>query len=617
MGNSGGMLERTKDKVPTRENGFSPLEEYAAIGDGRSVAVIALDGSIDWWCSPNMDSLPLFDKLLDSKEGGYFFIKPATDYTVSRQYRDNSNVLETTFKTSDGEAKFTESLNSGTAGRLPWCELARRVEGVTGSIKFNVEFKPSRRENTVSPWMQDNVNGSVVHVGNLLAMLRLSKDIEKCEIDFNEQALRTTLTTHQGSKSMVALLATDGEPLAVPSIEQIDNRIEVSDFAWRNWAKNLNYEGTFKKHVIRSSLSLKLLLYSPSGAIAAAATTSLPEKIGSDKNFDYRYAWVRDACMTIKAFLHAGALEESKAAFTWLTGVMRRNGKQMNVCYTLDGELVPDEKYPEVEGYKESQPVRKGNNANKQFQSCMYGDILECAYLFINAGHVVDIETARLLSELANQCADRWRSKDSGIWELHELQNYTHSKMACWLALDRAIKLAKDKHLEPTWVPRWTRERDRIRQYIDENCWCEAKQSYTFYAGTDKLDASLLLIARVGFDDDNERMKATYKAINKELSRGRLLYRYSGMDKEEGCFIACSFWMVEALAATGDIDEAVKVMEELTNLLDCNLGLLTEMVDPDTKEALGNFPQGLSHLSLVFAANAITEVQNGGDNIEK
>ncbi|KAL0480014.1 trehalase [Acrasis kona] len=318
--------------------------------------------------------------------------------------------------------------------------------------------------------------------------------------------------------------------------------------------------------------------------------------------------------MTIKSFLHAGALEESKASFTWLTRVMRSNGEEMRACYTLTGKLVPDEKYPEMEGYMQSLPIRKGNHANNQFQLSMYGDIMECAYLFIKAGHVVDIETGRLLSELTNQCADRWRSKDSGIWELQELQNYTFSKMACWLALNRAIQLADEGHLEPTWIPRWTRERDRIRKWVDQHCWCDSKQAYTFYPGTDRLDAAILLVARVGFDNDGDRMKSTCRAIVKELGRGPLLYRYSGMEKEEGCFIACSFWMVEALVAFKQVDEAIQLFQQLIKSLDRHLGLLTEMVDPDTMSALGNFPQGLSHLSLIFAANAITEATTGNDD---
>jgi GH15 family glucan-1,4-alpha-glucosidase len=616
MGNteSYDTFEKRTDRKPERKNGFACLEDYAAVGDGRSVALIAADGCVDWWCVPTMDSEALFDTLLDPEEGGYFSLTPRGDYVISRQYKENSNVLETTFKTSSGGvAKVTESLNSGHAGRLPWCELARRVEGISGHVEFDIILRPSRRDDSVSPWIQENTNGDVIHVGDLLATLRHTDDIT--DIRREDQTMTATLKTKPNSKSVLGLLCTDGDPLAMAPIEQIDERIDASDFAWRQWSKNLKYDGKHKKHVVRSALSLKFLLYSPSGAIAAAATTSLPERIGGDKNWDYRYAWVRDICLTIKAFLSAGALEESKAAFTWLTRVMRKNKCQMKVCYTLDGNLVPDEKYSKASGYKNSLPVRIGNKANNQFQLSMYGDILECATLFIKAGHVIDIHTARLLSELANQCADRWRNKDSGIWELEEEQHYTFSKIGCWLALKRAVDLAKDGHIEPTWIPRWSRERDRIREWIDENCWSESKQSYTFYAGTDRLDAAVLLTARVAFNDNGDRMRSTCNAVRKELGRGPFLYRYSGAEIEEGCFIACSFWLVEALVGLKELKEAEDVMAQLMKMLDCNLGLLNEMIDPDTMKGLGNFPQGLSHLSLVLAANTLTDAEKGKTHV--
>ncbi|MCM2973351.1 glycoside hydrolase family 15 protein [Larsenimonas suaedae] len=589
---------------PERERGYSPLENYAAIGEGRSVALVNMDGAIDWWCAPTMDRSPLFDRLLDAEHGGHFVLTPRGPYRAERRYRHNSNVLETTFITENGSARVTESINSNTAGRLPWCELARRVDGVEGEVEFDIQFVPGTQVQTVSPWLQTTTLGEVYNIGPLMVMVRHSDDVHVTEA--SDRALTACLTAREGVRSMVALLAAEGEPLAVPSIDKIDERIDVSDFAWRDWAEKLDYDGDYKQCVLRSALALKFLLYSPSGAIAAAATTSLPEGIGGEKNYDYRYAWVRDACLVIKAFVHAGALEECKAAFSWLTATIHRHGPNMRACYTLEGGLVPAERYPELEGYMGSRPVRVGNNAKDQLQTSMYGDMLATASLFIEAGHVIDIATARLLGDLANQCADRWQQKDCGIWELPETHHYTHSKMACWLALDHAVRLADDGHIEPTWKARWQRERDRIAEWVEANCWSPARQAYVFYPGTEKLDAAMCLTHRFGTGVNPERMALTYRAIREELGSGALLHRYSGAAQEEGAFLACSFWMVEALGATGDCEEAHKLMQGVTELSNNNLGLMHEMIDPDSGRALGNFPQGLSHLALICAANVLS-----------
>ncbi|MFC0267446.1 glycoside hydrolase family 15 protein [Kushneria aurantia] len=592
---------------PVRCDGFAPLEDYAAIGEGRSVALVALDGAIDWWCAPSMDKAPLFDRLLEPEVGGYFALTPcAEEYRVERCYRDNSNVLETEFITDSGRVRVTESINSNNAGRLPWCELARRVEGLEGEVEMSVSFRAGTHTETASPWLQKTPIGEVFNIGDLKVMLRFSDDVrvDTC----GDRGAEARLTTHRGSRSMVALLAAEGEPLAVPSVARIDRHIEISDVAWRSWVEGLAFDGQYVEHVHRSALALKFLLYSPSGALAAAATTSLPERIGGDKNYDYRYAWVRDACLMIKAFVHAGAIEESQAAFSWLVRTIRRHGPDMQVCYTLQGDLIPAEQYPPLAGYRGSQPVRVGNNARGQLQLGMFGDMLATASLFIDAGHIVDITTARLLCDLANQCADRWRFRDSGIWELPgDVQHYTHSKMACWQALTHAIKLADQGYLEPTWRARWSRERERIETWVNAHCWCESRGAYVMHPQTQGLDAALCLMHRFGAENNRERMRSTYDAIRAELGRdGALLYRYSGSEEEEGAFVACSFWMVEALAALGDKQVAENLMDRALKACNGNLGLLTEMVDPGTGAHLGNVPQGLSHLALICAANALS-----------
>ncbi len=589
-----------------RINGYAGLGDYAAIGDGRSVALIAPDGAIDWWCAPNMDSPALFDRILDAKKGGYFQIAPEGEYRTERRYRDNSNVLETCFKTATGEVRITESLNSTFAGRLPWCELARRVEGVKGKVTLKLCFVPGTASCTRAAWIAPSRLGDVLHIGDLMAMLRTPDDME-CSIK-DDQMIEGTFCVSEGERTLVALLVSQKEPLAVPSMESIDERIENSDHAWRHWTESLTYQGEFKTHVNRSALALKFLLYSPTGALAAAPTTSLPEGIGGIKNYDYRYAWIRDACLIIRAFAFIGALAECKAAFSWLTATILRHEGALRACYTLDGDIVPDEKFLPLEGYMGSQPVRLGNNAQSQQQLSMYGDMLETAFLFVNAGHVLDLTTSRLLAKLANECADLWRQDDSGIWELHERRHYTHSKIACWITLDIAIRLAEEGHIETTWQHRWEREKNRISDWVETHCWSEEKQAYTFYAGTDKLDAALGLVWYYGLKINPDRMKSTYDAMVKELGHGTpMLYRYSDVEREESTFVACSFWLVEAWARLGDRQKAREYMNQILETL-CHKGnveTFNEMFDVRTGEWRGNVPQGLSHLALICAADGI------------
>jgi len=594
---------------PERDNGYAELGDYAAIGEGRSVALIAPDGSIDWWCAPNLDSPPLFDRILDSGKGGFFQLEPNQPYSVERRYRKDSNILETSFKTETGSVLITESINSTLAGRLPWSELARRIEGVEGEVVLNLRLRFGTAAETRSPWMAETAQGTVFHIADLLAMLRTSEDIQLTHCD--DEKVEGKVTTSAGSSSLVALLATEKEPLAVPTLTAIDERIETSHLAWRDWVKSLSYDGLFPLHVKRSALSLKFLWYSPTGALAAAATTSLPEGIGGEKNYDYRYAWVRDACLIIKSFIYLGALEDSKAAFSWLTRTIIRHGVKLRACYTLEGDVVPAERFLPLEGYKGSQPVRVGNNARDQVQLSMYGDMLATAQLFVEAGHVLDIATSRMLGELANCCADHWRQKDSGIWELPEEQHYTHSKMACWLALDRATAMANEKHIEPTWVGRWERERDRISDWIETHCWSEERQTYLFYAGSEeRLDASLALVYHYGNSVNPKRMLATYEAIYSELGHNSaMIYRYSGVEQEESTFVACSFWLAEAFASMGEKERAQQAMDEILSRL-CDKGnveTFNEMFDVRTNSWRGNLPQGLSHLALICAAQALSE----------
>ncbi len=603
---------------PDDERRSFPLQDYAALGDGRSVALLAPDGAVAWWCVPNIDSAPLFDTLLDAAAGGSFVLQPTELFRSERRYRQDSNVLETVFTTAGGTARVTESMNSTLAGRLPWCELARRVEVLSGTVTLRARLVFGTRGDTVSPWLQPNPNGCIFHVGPVLGLFRSTPNMRMLQEE--DRTILAEATLREGERAVVAVVAGENEPLGVPPVGDMDGRIDLSDQAWRSWAEGLHYDGPHRESVRRSALTLKLLLFSPSGAIAAAATTSLPERVGGSRNYDYRYAWVRDAAYTLAAFLRLGVVPESKAAFTWLIHRLGETGAK--VCYRLDGAPVPAVQEYDLPGYRGSRPVITGNVAAEQHQHGIYGDIFEAASLFVEVGNILDGGSASVLSRLADECADRWRQKDSGMWELPDLQHYTMSKVSCWQALARAVELAEAGHLPATCVPRWSRERERIAAWVDAHCWSEKKRAYTFYAGTERLDASLVLAARFGFpgtDGDTGRMSSTCDAIRKELGRGQRLlsrgpwiYRYSGSEGEEGAFLACTFWLVEAYAELGRREEAEALMDEALRALPSGAGVMSEMVDVKTGDYLGNLPQGLSHLALIHAAMSLDGDRRAG-----
>ena len=591
-------------KAGAREHGFLPLGQYAALGDGRSVALVGADGSVDWWCVPNLDSDPLFDRLLDPAAGGRFSIEPAEPFSVERRYRPDSNVLEQVFTTAGGSARITDSLNSGISGRLPWSELARRVEGLEGAVEFRIAVLVGRRLSAATPWREPSPSGDVLHVDGLVIALR--SDDAMVRTAESDQGVEARLVTQPGSRSILALLAGHDEPLILPSLASIDRRIDRSDQSWRQWCSDLEAPEAHGAEVRRSALALKLLLFSGTGAIAAAATTSLPERVGGGKNYDYRYAWTRDVAYTINAFLDVGATEEAKAAFSWLATAARRHGGRLSVMYQLNGDAAPGQEELDVPGYRGSQPVRRGNQAATQLQLGIFGDLLQTASLFVDKGHVLDLATRRLLADEANRCADTWRMKDSGIWELEQTEHYTISKISCWSALDRAVKLAEQGQIDASQVERWKRECHRIRDWVDAECWSEAGQCYTQHAGSEKLDAALLLAVRFGFPRP-DRLALTRDAVVRELGQGPHLFRTSGMAAEEGAFTACGFWLAEAYALLGDKAAGMAQMAAMLAATGGNLGLLNEQIDPATGEMLGNAPQALSHLALIGAATILAK----------
>ena len=583
---------------PDRRDGFSPIQAYGALGDGRTVALVALDGRIDWWAIPSLDAPPAFCALLDPEDGGSFSLAPTAEVrSLERRYVEESNVLQTTFTTEQGVVRVTDALNVGDAGILPWSELARRVEGVSGEVEMAWAADVGTRMASARPWTTQSHGRPIIRVADQ-SIAVITDGAGELEVDGGRVAGR--FTTRPGSSHLVALVATDDEPLFLPRPSQVAERVEATTDQWSKWVRHVQYEGRWEEAVRRSALVLKILTSGRTGAIAAAATTSLPETIGGDRNYDYRYAWSRDMSFTIGAMLRIGLNEEVHGSLSWLLSTVEKTAPDIHVFYTVGGEVAEQEEEVPIRGYRDSRPVRSGNRAASQTQLGTYGDLLDPVWSYVDHGNHLDENTAHMVGACADRVCDAWKSEDSGIWELPERGHYTISKIGCWVALDRACRLAEAGQLATNRRHRWELERHSIAEWVRHHCWSPEKRSYTFAAGSDDLDAAVLLAARTGFDR-GERLASTVEAVRAELGRGPLLYRYSQMVGKEGAFLACSFWMVEALAALGQIDEATSLMDELVALSN-DVGLYSEEMDPTTGDMLGNFPQALTHLALITAA---------------
>lgn len=590
-----------------RVDGYAPLRSYAVIGDGRTVALVAEDGAIDWLALPSLDSPSMFAALLDAERGGCFTLAPAAPFEVSRRYLPGTNVLETTFTTTTGVVRLVDAMSlDGGAGLGPLREVQRRVEGVAGHVTMGWRVRPrfgDGQRQTQLGWRYD----VPVFTSGADALAICAFDAGVIEV--GSDWVGGTFETSSGSEAVIALCAAHQEPLVLPARNELDERYATTLATWRKWQGARRYEGPWHDAVTRSALALKLLVHAPSGALAAAATTSLPEEIGGVRNWDYRYCWVRDAAFTLDALLRLGCAPEAQAYLWWLMHASQLTHPRLQPLYRLDGGAYAREQMLPLPGYRASRPVRVGNAAAAQLQLDTYGELLQTAWLYAEAGNRVDTDIGQRLAQIADLVCQLWPCPDAGIWEVRsEPAHFTHSKMMCWVALDRAARLAEQGLIPARHKARWDEQAVAVADFIERECYSSEQKSYVRFAGGHDLDASVLLGLLSGYGDARSaRWLGTVAAVRAGLGQGCYVRRYSGGDGlsgGEGAFISCSFWLAEALARTGSTPEATALMDQLADLAN-DVGLYAEEVDSATGAFLGNLPQALSHLSLISAALTI------------
>jgi GH15 family glucan-1,4-alpha-glucosidase len=586
-----------------------PIGSYGLIGDTRTAALVAPDGAIDWCCLPRFDSSPVFGRLVGGTAAGHFTIQPAEQATLRRRsYEDATATLETTWTVEGAQVTLRDAMVAEVTGRfLPSTMLVRRVTVWGRPVQVRVHLAPRFGDDRTAPARVATRAGSlIIEYGGLAIAARASTALPPLELDRD-----VIYEVRPGRPLLLLLSAGFGEPLVLVAPEAAAEEVDRDERGWRTWADDLPSTG-HREAEVRSLITLRLLTYSPSGAPVAAPTTSLPEALGGSRNWDYRYAWPRDASIGVAAFLGFGKHREARAFLAWLVHASRLARPRLPALFTLDGRPAgPERSLPGWPGYADSPPVRVGNGAAEQHQLDGYGWVLDAAWLLADAGHRLDGDTWRALSAFADHVASTWHLPDAGIWERRDgPRHHVHSKLMAWLALDRGARIADARSARAARrAARWRTIRNEIGDDLRSNGFDADLGAYTAaYEGTD-LDASVLLLPLIGVEPEGSpRTVATIDAIRDRLGAGGpLVYRYlddDGMSDPEGAFLPCSFWLVQALARIGKHEEAHDLFVQLLEM-GGPLGLFAEEMDPATRTHLGNFPQALTHAALLQAALAL------------
>jgi GH15 family glucan-1,4-alpha-glucosidase len=605
------------------ERGYRPVRDYALIGDAHTAALVSSDGSIDWCCWPRFDSPAVFCRLLDAGKGGWFQVRPAQSFAVTRAYSGPTAVLATTFSTDDGQFRLTdfmpvERLTESHRGEdiASGQSILRLVEGLAGSVEVELSFRPTFDYARARADITLREGGAVARSGGETLLLSCPAQLTlddagtvrgRFRVSEGERLWVTLFYHADSAPGEVGLLRPDG-----------DRELERTAGYWSEWWSDCRYDGPYSDLVRRSALTLKLLTFEPTGALVAAPTTSLPEEIGGVRNWDYRYTWLRDSSLILYALQLLGYEEEAEDFFGWLDKLcITCRDHRLQIMYTIDGgSHLPELTLDHLEGYRGSRPVRVGNAAFEQMQLDVYGEVLDAAHLYHErTRRPVRAEWWDELSFMADETARRWREPDHGIWEVRGgKRHFLHSKLMCWVALDRAVRLSGRLGAGHDTAA-WARARDEIRRAVVEEGYNKEVGAFTQSFGERALDASALMIPLTGFlPATDPRVLSTVERIRERLTSRGLVYRYlteDGLPGGEATFAMCSFWLADNLALQGRVDEARELFERVVGY-GSDTGLFAEEIDPASGELLGNYPQGFTHLALIRSALHIAKAESQG-----
>jgi GH15 family glucan-1,4-alpha-glucosidase len=601
----------------TGDSSYPPIGDYALISDSNSAALVSRAGSIDWCCIQRLDAGSCFGRLLDWEKGGFCSIAPKGEVlSSSRRYLEGTLVLETTFEVQGGEARLIDCyVLPSDPEEHPYRQILRVVEGLSGHVELEMEIAPRFDYGSIAPWLRQEGVRIYSAIGGNDGLL-FSSDAELVPSD--KHNLRATIDVYPGERTRLSILSVppeklDYDPPEVPDAGEIDRRLDNTVERWRKLASELRFDGPYGPGVLRSALVTKALMNDLTGSVAAAPTTSLPEVPGGEMNWDYRYSWIRDSFFSVRALAEVGFEAAADSFRRFIERSAAGSAESLQLMYGVGGERrLTEEKLDHLEGYRGAKPVRVGNAAAGQLQLDMYGELLELSWRWHQRGNSPDDDYWRFLLELVDAAAERWAEPDQGLWEVRgDPQHFVHSKVMCWATLNRGLRLAEEC-MRKAPERRWRKVRQEIREVIESEGYDEERRVFTQSFGGKDLDAALLLLPRVDFVDyRDERMLRTTDAIREDLDDDGLLKRYRSKGPQEGAFLACSFWLAECLAHQERTEDARAVFDRTLATAN-DLGLFSEEYDTEAGEALGNFPQGLTHLSHISAAVALASHQRGG-----
>jgi pentatricopeptide repeat protein len=594
------------------------LGDYSLIGNCRTAALVSKNGSIDWCCFPEFHSPAIFSALLDEGRGGFFSVAPMESFRSFQNYMEGTVVVETIFETDGGRARLNDAFVVMTEEQkklslFPDHEILRIVQCTSGTIHLKMAFEPRIYYGRNPAKLINNKKLGVKFTWKENSFTLLST-LDPEQINVVNNRANASFTLEKGESVIFSLSCSTQSPAIVPELKltAYDRFMQTVDY-WTNWIGQCSYQGVYKHEVRRSALTLKLLAHAPSGAIIAAPTTSLPEAPGSERNWDYRYCWLRDASFTVRVLIKLGFVEEAHAYMNWILHSTKLTQPELQVLYSVYGETKLKEKeIGWLGGFKHSKPVRIGNGAHDQFQLDVYGEVLDAFYSYSKLIPEFDNESRKFMLGLGEIICKKWNEKDDGIWEVRSSSaHHTHSKVMAWVGLDRLVRLCGKYKWMKVPVERFEKVKKEIEDQVENRGFDKELNSYTLVFDEGTPDASSLVFSLVGYCPVNsEKMVATVACIMERLSKNGFIYRYQikddGLKGQEGAFGICNFWLIENLAKQGRIDDAVMLFEKM---LECSgeTGLFSEELDPESFEMLGNYPQGFTHIGLINAAFSINE----------